>query len=87
MMRQQLTLLGKTHGIYAVGLEHNDGKIGADGHYHQRQEEVVATRQFRYQKNARQRSMHHPAHHSCHAHQGKVLFRQKRRHVKLIAEM
>ena len=52
MMSQKLALLSQTHGVDAVGLEGDDGKVGTDRDHHQRQEEVVSTSQLRNQKDA-----------------------------------
>ena len=68
-------------------LEHDDGQVGADGNDHQRQEEVVAARQLGDEEDARQRGVHHTAHHARHTHEGKILLRQERSRVKLIAEV
>ena len=87
VVRQQLALLGQAHGIDAMRLEDNDGQIGADGNNHQRQEEVVTSRQLGDEKDACQGGVHHAAHHAGHAHQGEVLLGQEGRHVEPIAEM
>ena len=67
MVRQQLSFLCQTHGVNTVRFEHDNGKIGADGNNHQRQEQVVSSRKFGNEKHAGQRSMHDPTHNPRHS--------------------
>ena len=87
MMCQQLTFLCQTHGVNAVRFKNDNRQIRADRDYHQRQEQVVPSRKLGNQEHSRKRSVHNATHHSRHAQQGKVLFRQIGSHLKIIAEM
>ena len=73
MVGKQLAFPCQSERIDTVALEDADGKQRGDTHNHQRHEELVTACQFGYQKDARQRRMHHARHHTCHAHQRKVL--------------
>ena len=75
MMRNQFSTLRQTHGIDTVRFEHDNSKVRADRHNHQRQEQTVSTGQLGYQEDSGQRGMHDARHQSRHSHQGKVLFR------------
>ena len=68
-------------------LKNDNRQIRADRNYHQRQEQVVPSRQLGNQEYTRQRRVHDTAHHSRHPHQGKILFGQKSGGLKLIAEV
>ena len=69
MVRNQFSTLRQTHGIDTVRFEHDNSKVRADRHNHQRQEQTVSTGQFSYQKDSGQRGMHDARHQSRHSHQ------------------
>lgn len=54
VMGNQFSLLGQTHGVNAVRLEHNDCQVCTDGNNHQRQEQSITARKFGNQKDTGQ---------------------------------
>ena len=73
---EQLALLGQTHGVDAMRLEHADGKERECRCNHQRQEEVVTTRELCNEEDTRERGVHDTTHQSGHAKEGKVVLGQ-----------
>ena len=84
---QQFALLRQTHGVDAVGLEHQDGDVGADRDDHQRQEEVISTRQLGNQEDTGQGGVHDTGHDTGHTQEGKVLLRAVHREGKIVGGM
>ena len=73
VVRDELSFACQSHAIDAVRLKDNDGEIGADADNHQRDEQLIAARQFSNEEDASERRMHHAGHHRCHAQHGKVV--------------
>ena len=76
VVRQQVAVLGQTHGVDAVRLENPDGHIRERGDYEQRQEEVVTACHLGCKENSHQRGVHDPGHDSGHPHECEVLLRK-----------
>ena len=87
VVSEQFTLLGQTHGVDAVRLEHTDGKERECRRNHQREKEVITTREFGDEEDTRERSVHHTTHKACHTEEGKIILGQVYADAHSVEEM